>query len=440
MAIATIAAATALAGCSHAPTAPTPPPSPPQGIIAIASIAVDAAADGAGGYTYRVVLQLTESGGVAASIGAVDLAFMDGSTLLVASRHDRPLADSPMVPANATVSTRELETVDANPAHTCALSVRATVTFNSGTAGAGTATAVAAVPPPPRTYTLTGVVSDAATGRAIEGATVTVLDGPDAGKSSVTTAAGNYSIPGLNTGSLTIQAKANAYDTSSVSVTLAEDTRLDLKLRRTDTGPTPPGPTACVYTMSPIGGTHLSEYGGAGSIAISRTAGTCGWQATSNVAWITLGSASGGGSATLSYTVGLNVGFAVRTGVISVAWAGGSLQLTITQDGNINPFCLMFIRVNGESAVSVGAAGGRLVATIAPLLPTPPGACGAWTATATPPISFVGAAAGRGPGGLTFSVPSNGSPTERSMQVTVEYLDPVNLRQTSLTVRQAGAP
>ena len=143
--IATIAAAL---GCSHTPTAPTPPPSAPRASITIVSLTVDATADGSAGYAYRVVLQLKESGGAAASIAAIDLAFMDGSAPLVTSHHDRPVADSPIVPANGTMTTRELETVDHDPSHTCATSVHATVTFNSGPTGAGIATAVADVPPP----------------------------------------------------------------------------------------------------------------------------------------------------------------------------------------------------------------------------------------------------------------------------------------------------
>jgi hypothetical protein len=123
-----------------------------------------------------------------------------------------------------------------------------------------------------------------------------------------------------------------------------------------------------------------------------------------------------------------------------MAWTGGSLQLTVTQLGNSNPFCLMFIRAGGQSTGSVGAAGGQFVATIAPMLPTPPGLCGAWNASATPPISFVGSIAGGGPGSVTFIVPANGAQAERSMQVTVEYRDPTNLRQTSLAIRPAGAP
>jgi len=442
VAAATIAVAIAALGCSHTPTAPTPPP-PPHASIAIVSLTVEATTDGSAGYTYRVVLQLKESGGAPASIAAVDLTFMDGSAALVTSHHDRPL-DVPTVPANGTMTTRELETLDGDPSHACAKSVRATVTFNPGAADAGTATAVAEVappaPPPPRTFTLTGVVSDEATNRGIGGGTVSVLDGPNAGKSSNTDGNGYYSIPTLGAGSFTVQARANGYDASNSAVTLTADTRLDLKLRRTDPGPPPPPGPTCTYTMSPSGATTISEYGGSASIAITRTAGTCGWQATADVNWMTLGSASGNGNGTLAYTVDLNFGFFPRTGVISIAWTGGSLRLNVTQLGNSNPFCIMFVRVGGQSTLSVGAAGGQFVATIGPLLPTPPGLCGAWTASATPPISFVGSISGSGSGAVTFTVPSNGAQAERTMQVTVDYRDPNTLRQTVLTVRQTGTP
>src|SRR5262245_61287526 len=120
-------------GCTKSsPSQPTPAAKPNVGV---ASISVAAEALRPSGYTYRVTVKLRESGGAVATIAAIDLAFMRESTTLATSRVDRPLPDaSSMLPANATVDSRELTITDSDPSHPVATSVLAKVTFGDSAA------------------------------------------------------------------------------------------------------------------------------------------------------------------------------------------------------------------------------------------------------------------------------------------------------------------
>lgn len=84
--------------------------------------------------------------------------------------------------------------------------------------------------PTPSTFTLTGTVSDQATGQGITGATVTILDGANAGKST-TTSGGSFSLTGLQPSGFTIRARAQYYDEASVGVTVTSNTSTSMTLR-----------------------------------------------------------------------------------------------------------------------------------------------------------------------------------------------------------------
>jgi Carboxypeptidase regulatory-like domain len=221
-----VALATTACGKSS-PAAPSPPAT---ASVTISSIAVTAEQQVSGGYTYRAVLQLREMNGVTATIVAADLTFFAGTTSLVTSHQEHPISDgSNVCPANGTVSSRELTTADSDPSHSHATSVRVAVTFMDPLSQTGTATATADVPPPVTpppepTFTLAGVVSDESTDRAIRGASVRVLDGSNAGRESSTDSNGYDSIPGLITGSFTVRATADRYESRDTGITF-EPTR-----------------------------------------------------------------------------------------------------------------------------------------------------------------------------------------------------------------------
>jgi hypothetical protein len=350
-----------------APSAATKTSSPNISVVSM-SVAAETLASGA--RAYRVIVRLRESGGVAATIAAIDLTFMGGSTAVASSHADHPISDSlNTCPANATVDSRELMTLDDNPSDPYATSVIAKVTFTDGASMASSTTASADVPasnPPPATFTLSGLVSDNIGARAVVGGTVQVVDGPNAGKMSSTDGNGNYSLAGLAGGSFTVRATADGYDASEQSVMVSKDTRLDLRLRPSAAptpSPTPPPSEPCAYTIGPSSNAPGWK-GGSFTATITRTSGSCSWQATTDVSWITITGASGNGSATLSYIVAGNASDSrTRFGGITISWSGGSARLAVQQAG-ASMLCEFTVSTGQQDLGNVPSAGGQFTATI----------------------------------------------------------------------------
>jgi hypothetical protein len=397
------------------PGAPAPAAKPG---ISLESMSVAAEALSSGGYTYRVTVKLRESGGVAATIASIDLSFLDGSTLLASSRVDRPISDAAnVVPANTTVDSREMTTTDSDPSHPAATSVVATVTFTDGAAGTNSATGSAGIAAPaPAAYTLSGTVSDERSARMVVGGTVQTLDGPNAGKTSSTDGNGAYSLSDLERGSFMVRATAHGYDPREQSVTLARDTTLDLKLRSIPSAPpsspAPPPPSSCAYTVAPTeNGTDYN--GGTFTATISRTSGSCSWQATSDVSWITLnGATSGNGSATLTYAVGPNGLISSRSGRITLSWAGGSAHIRVQQGIRPDWECFLALDKGSQDFDNVPPAGSQLTVN-ASVFAVPSGwngSCTAQVKASVPWISGGGDVRGGLPAPFTFSVAPNPSP------------------------------
>jgi hypothetical protein len=432
--IATLLVAIPLTACSSNST-PTPTSPTTRATVGIAAISVVGERGTAGGYTYRVVLHLRESSGMAATISAADLTFMNGANTVMSSHHEQTIPSTGnVVPANGVADTRELVTTDTNATDPYATSVLAKVTYTGGTSGEATVNGSASIPaPPPITYTLRGIITDQDTGRGIEGARVEARNGANAGNATLTDNAGAYALTGLLAETFRMRASAVGYDLGEQNVTLPDITRADLTLRRAVT-------SSCAYMVAPTGILDVQRPGGQFSVTITRTSGTCAWQATTDVSWITLATTSGNGDATLSFTYLPNATFVGRIGVITVAWSGGSAQLTVRQPADTPAFCLATITVNGQNPLGVPASGGQFTASIAPVAGVPPGICGAWTATTTPAaISFVGSSSGPNlPASVTFSVPANSSPTVRTMFVVINFL--AGTPSAVLTVNQSGGP
>jgi len=388
----------------------------------------------AGGYTYRVVLHLRETGGAIATISAVNLTFVNDSGTAVSARYDQPIpATGNMCPANGTADTREFVTTDANAAHAFAQSVQAAVTYTDATATAGTATGSANIPPlpapPPATYTITGFISDAATGGGIQGARVEALNGANAGKAATTNGSGVYTLAGLTAETFRMRASAEGYGSGEQNVTVPDVPRADFTLQ-----PSSPGP--CAYTVSPTGIFGVPQRATQSSLAVSRTSGTCGWTATTTVSWISLESASGSGSATVGFTVSENFAFEQRIGAVIVEWSGGRSTLQVYQAPDIPPFCVATMTVGGNNPFSVPAAAGTYTASIIPAMSVPPGLCGTWNATASgPEITFI-PPTGMG-SSLRFSVAANGSTSPRTFFISVAFSAGGS---TSLTINQAAGP
>jgi hypothetical protein len=102
-------------------------------------------------------------------------------------------------------------------------------------------------PPPtttttvPVSLTLSGTVTST-TGAGISGATIRVLDGANAGKSTTSGAGGAYSLTGLSVSGMTVNASATNYNATSQGITMTSSQSLNFTL-----SPTP------LFTASGIG-------------------------------------------------------------------------------------------------------------------------------------------------------------------------------------------
>jgi Carboxypeptidase regulatory-like domain/Putative binding domain, N-terminal len=441
--------AIAIAGCSgNSPGAPAPsPPSTTQTPVAVRAaidvtgISVAGERATGGGYRYRVVVALRETAGVAARVDAVDLTFTKGADVLATSRFDQPLvAVGSTVAGRDAAVTRELVTTDANSAHAFATGVSARVSFTDPSDAPSTATGTADVPPLSDAaailYTLAGVITDQTTGTGIAGARVEAMSGVNRGKATTTDPSGAYALTGLLEDGFRMRASAIGFDVGEQNVTVPVIARADMALRRSG-----PSPGACAYSVTPIAILGLPFTGGQGSISITQSSGTCGWQAKTDASWLTLASSAGSGSATLPVTASPNGSFNTRTAAITVEWTGGQARIAVVQ-GTPPDTCQVMLTVNGQNAIAVPASGGQYTATAALAPGVAPFFCGIWSITSTAAASGISVGS-VGNAVVTFTVAANSTSNVRSLfvEATIKYSGTTagELRPRVI-VNQAGVP
>jgi hypothetical protein len=83
--------------------------------------------------------------------------------------------------------------------------------------------------PTPTTFTLSGQITSAG-GGGIVGASVSILDGPNAGKSTTTDGSGNYTLSGLTSAGFTVNVSASNFVTTAKGVTVVSNTTLNVAL------------------------------------------------------------------------------------------------------------------------------------------------------------------------------------------------------------------
>jgi hypothetical protein len=202
--------------------------------------------------------------------------------------------------------------------------------------------------------------------------------------------------------------------------------------------PTPPAPNpaSCSYAVSPAA--ISSPFFGLGfSVAISRTAGSCSWQATTNTTWISaVGATSGNGNGTLALLVAANTGIVgvPRTGAITIAWSGGSAQVTVSQAPFEPQLCVYTLTVGGQDHVALPSAGADFTAAVT-WIDTGAPQCG-WQVLADGFVTLLGPAAGTGSGSVVFHVPANPGPA-RGAYVGIRFAGGQN---SQVLVSQAGTP
>ena len=181
---------------------------------------------------------------------------------------------------------------------------------------------------------------------------------------------------------------------------------------------------ACTYSINPVAQPMAAA---GGSTIVNVTAGaSCAWNATSNVAWLTVAAgASGAGPGAVQVDGQANSG-AARTGTVTIA----GQVFTVSQDGG----CTFVVTPEN---IPAGAAGGSARVDV-----SAPASC-AWTAVSGAPwITVTSGAAGSGPGAVDLAFGGNPGPPRtgtvtiagRTVTVAQDSGCAISLSATSQTV------
>jgi hypothetical protein len=181
------------------------------------------------------------------------------------------------------------------------------------------------------TFTIAGSVTDGTSGGVLPGIQVQITDGENLGKSAQTDATGAYSLAGIAGGSMTLAASAVSYQTTSRSITVNADTRVDFVLPR--------AAPSCTYSGNDgeISRNGITNIG----IIVRTSLPSCRWTATTDALWLFLclspcnsfsHSISGTGTQSLGIDAAINSG-AGRKGAITVSFTGGQITLSVVQPG-----------------------------------------------------------------------------------------------------------
>jgi hypothetical protein len=247
----------AACGSASSPSSPTTPAVKPKAAVIISSTSVKGEQTSTG-YKYTVVVHLKETGGVGATINAVDLRWSSGAGAIGSTHFDSPLLTihANKIGASGTADSKDLISTDDNAGHPYATKVEITCSFVDDNQNAGTCTGTADVPPlPPATYTVSGTVREAG-GSGLSGASVSVISGTNAGQSTTADSLGAYTLGGLSLGSCTLRASKSGYDSADQSITLSADTTVNFSLTRTSGGCGPTSASCGAATAKCNDGTY----------------------------------------------------------------------------------------------------------------------------------------------------------------------------------------
>ena len=151
----------------------------------------------------------------------------------------------------------------------------------------------------------------------------------------------------------------------------------------------------CTFSMTPAS-QNFPVAGGSNTFMVQTV---CGWQATSNVGWITLNNANNGISGLpVSYSVAANTCVAARSGAITLQQTNlpKPPQLAVTQDGSPNNISLSAY----SATVASAASDGRITVTTGDVC--------SWSATTDVSwIQITFGASGTGSGGISYHLLAN---------------------------------
>lgn len=173
---------------------------------------------------------------------------------------------------------------------------------------------------------VSGKILEAGVG-PLNGVTVSVITGPDAGVQATTALLGGFGLPPVRPGDFTIRASKAGYDSVDIAVHAAVNTWLGEITMKWAYG-------SCLSSVAPVLFDRVAAAGQTGSVRV-ETLGNRPWTARPDVPWVNIvTNASATGSGTLQFQVLPNSIGALdgRSGAIQIRCAdGGGQNIWITQ-------------------------------------------------------------------------------------------------------------
>ena len=163
----------------------------------------------------------------------------------------------------------------------------------------------------------------------------------------------------------------------------------------------------CTYTITPVSASVGSGTGN-GSVAVTTSASTCAWTASSAVPWLTITSgASGTGSGTVTYTIAANTSAASRVGTLTI----GGRSFTVTQSGIACTYAI----TPTTASLRPGATNGTVAVSTGPT-------CAWTTSSGVSWITITSGASGTGNGTVRYSVAANTTSVTRNGSLSIAGL------------------
>ena len=190
----------------------------------------------AGGYEYKVAIQLSETAGIAAKIVRVELAPTDawGPYPPIATFGAEAWEGDGTIPAHGTLSLRPLQTT-VETIFDYYRPLEATVVFSDTTSAASReawlvdSTQRPPEPPAASRFFLTGKVVDGAN-RALPDVTVELFDGANAGRTATTDADGIFRLTDLGPGKCSVRFSKQGHASTFTSIELMSNLSFNYRL------------------------------------------------------------------------------------------------------------------------------------------------------------------------------------------------------------------
>lgn len=222
---------------------------------------------------------------------------------------------------------------------------------------------------------------------------------------------------GTGPGAITVTAPANPGTTQRTATVNAGGQ--SVTVTQSAPGATP-NPSTCTFEVAPAA-LSVDANATVGSVAVTASATTCAWSATSPVLWITSGATGGTGSGPFAFAIAANPETTARSATLTVA----GRAVLVTQAGAVAPAPPCSFTVT-PTTVSLPAAAGTGQVSV-----TTTASC-SWTAMSNASwLAVTSGSSSTGPGTVSFQAAANPETTPRTATVTVAG--------QNVTVTQAAA-